>query len=65
MYEEHIYRISAVNKTGSQIKPTNFESLNFLFVFFLASKCCFPALLRTIFPLPVTLNLFAEAYFTE
>lgn len=31
-------------------------------MFFLASKCCFPALLRTIFPLPVTLNRLAEAY---
>lgn len=31
-------------------------------MFFLASKCCFPALLRTIFPRPVTLNRFADAY---
>lgn len=41
---------------------TILESRNFLLLFFLYSKCCFPALLRTIFPLPVTLNRFAEAY---
>ena len=40
---------------------TILESLSFLLVVFLDSKCCFHALLLTIFPLPVTRNLFAEA----
>ncbi len=31
------------------------------FAFFFLSKCCLPACLRTIFPLPVTENLFADA----
>lgn len=42
-------------------KPTIFDRRSFRLLFFLANKCCFPDLLLTIFPLPVTLNRFAEA----
>lgn len=41
--------------------PTSLDNRSFRLVFFFASKCCFPARLLTIFPLPVTRNRFAEA----
>lgn len=41
---------------------TILESRDLRLVFFLTSKCCLPALLRTILPRPVTLNRFADAY---
>lgn len=41
---------------------TILERRFFLLVFFFANKCCLPARRLTIFPVPVTRNLLAEAW---
>lgn len=58
---ENIRRKPQTPKETGRKKDTIFDSRSFLLVFFFAKRCCFPALLRIIFPFPVTRNLFADA----